>query len=220
MTNLFKAIRFWVYLAAFACAAVVLGLSANFAAKFLPLHRDFLIFSLVVSAFTLTALIVLCLRSQPRFDIAAILLLSIMWLANGAYSADVIGHVECDMLSGSMPTKNGGSYSSQGYCRQMKVIEAFSWACFVILIISWMVLLTLTTRAHARGDRHIWSASVSDLPWFGQYDTNYPGAAVYYPQTQPMNGQPIYQLPGHNVVIQNGQVTQIPTTPGSMVIPG
>jgi hypothetical protein len=67
---------------------------------------------------------------------------------------------------------------------------------------------------HAMGHYGIWGASVSDLQWFDEGRA--PGYMLYpqgtgqqmysYPNVQNFgNSQPVYQLPGHNVVIQNGQ---------------
>lgn len=123
----------------------------------------------------------------------------------------------------------------------MKVIEAFSWANFIlrtyfplsipktpteitkrfIVILSFVALLNLTLRVHARGDLGIWGASVSELPFFHEpigangYNNGYNGGG--YPGVVGAGGQPpyggypnvrtygpnepIYQLPGHSVVL-------------------
>ncbi|KAG9047213.1 hypothetical protein FS837_002807 [Tulasnella sp. UAMH 9824] len=59
----------------------------------------------------------------------------------------------------------------------------------------------------------VWGASVSELPWFGQFG-EYRGHPGYPPQmvAQPQyTGNVIHQLPGHEVIIENGQVRQVPT---------
>ena len=88
--------------------------------------------------------------------------------------------------------------------------------------ISFIVLLALCTRATSLGRYRVWNESISDLPWFGQW--NVPGP--HYSTPQPMynggvysNGQVptvIQQMPGHSVVIQPGaggapSVQQIPS---------
>jgi len=229
MTNLFKHIRFTAFACVFAFSAVVLGLAAHFAAIFLPRHHDFLIFTLVIPTFTLVMLMVLSLRSQPRIDIFFILLLSILWLAQASYAADMIGHVECDALSGQREPTKTGTYSSSSYCRQMKVILAFSWMNFVLLVLSFVALLNLTLRVHARGNLGIWGASVSELPFFHEQQlqsngTSYPYPAGGHHSPQGSYGppqstygpvanygqpnirtygpnEPIYQLPGHSVIL-------------------
>jgi len=239
MTNLFRHIRHTTFACVFAFTAIVLGLNAHFAAVFFPkYHHDFILFTLIIPSFTMTVVIVLALRSQPRWDIFFTFLLSTLWLAQAAYAVDVIGHVECDALSGTrMPTKTG-TFPADSYCRQMKVIEAFSWANFILLILSFVALLNLTLRVHARGDLGIWGASVSELPFFhepigangynnGYNGGGYPGVvgagaqAPYggYPNVRTYGpNEPIYQLPGHSVVLTTAadgtrEVQQILTNP-------
>lgn len=221
--SLFTDVRYGTYATIFACSAVVLGLVANFAAKFLPnLHRDFLIFALVISAGTIVILCVILLRSQPRWELFVLFLLAACWLTMGSWSADMIAHIECDSLGDQkIPTKNG-TMSYQVYCREMKAILAFSWANFVILILSFVVLLILILRVLSFGRRRIWEESISDLPWFNQWNYRHGEGYPAYPYSY-MTGQPIQtgpnqyvvqQAPGHSVVIgsQDGRPTfaQVP----------
>jgi len=229
MTNLFKTIRFTTFAVAFIFSTIVLGLSANLAKHFLPLHRDYLIFSLVASALTMVVLILLSLRSQPRVDLVFTFILAAVWVAMGGYSTDVIGHVECDSLRGSIPAGKNTTYSAGGYCRQTKVVQSFSWANFVLFAVMFLTMLHLALRAHARGYKNIWASSVSDLGWFDEAKDGRQNMQQYYPVNQSGgasasytypnvtsfgNSQPVYQLPGHSVVITNGpngqQITQVP----------
>jgi len=190
---------------------VVLGLVANFASKFLPsLHRDFLIFALVVSAGTIVILTVILLRSQPRWDLFVLFLLAACWLTMGSWSADMIAHIECDTLGDQRtPTKNNGTMSYQVYCREMKAILAFSWANFVILILSFTILLILILRVLSFGRRRVWEESISDIPWFNQWNYQYaeghPAYSYGYAAGQPIQTGPnqyvVQQPPGHSVVI-------------------
>jgi len=234
MTNLFRRIRFTTFAFVFAFTAIVLGIDAHFASIFFPhLHHDFVLFTLIIPSFTLVVLLVLSLRSQPRWDVFFTFLLSMLWLAQAAYAVDVIGHVECDALSGTTTPTRTGTMAADTYCRQMKVIEAFSWANFILLILSFVALLNLTLRVHARGDLGIWGASVSELPFFHEQvggSTNgynghhggYPAgsqASYGYPNVRTYGPtEPIYQLPGHSVVLTTAadgtrEVQQIPTSP-------
>jgi len=210
--SLFKEARFGAYASVCACSAVVLGLVANFAAKFLPhLHRDFLIFALVVSAATLVILVVILLRSQPRWDLLVVFILAACWLTMGSWSTDMIAHIECDSLGNqTIPTKNG-TMSYQVYCREMKAIQAFSWTNFVILVISWAILITLIMRVLSFGRHRAWEESISDIPWFNQWNYQQ-GAYSMYPYGH-MGGQPnqfvVQQQPGHTVVVGPGGVQQV-----------
>ncbi|KAF8484294.1 hypothetical protein JB92DRAFT_3029854 [Gautieria morchelliformis] len=208
--RLFTLIRIWAYMAVIASSTVVLGLSANFASKFLPsLHRDFAIFSLVAPSFTIVVLILMLLRSQPRLDVLLTFIMAVFWLTMGAWSVDIIGHVECFALgSQRMPIANGGTMSAQQYCREMKAIEAFSWANFVVLISAFLLLIVLTTRVQSLGRHHAWAQSISDLPWFGEMHEAYDGQPYGYGYPQPyppQAGYVVHQQPGHSVLIQQGQ---------------
>lgn len=215
--SIFKDARFIAYGSVLACSAVVLGLAANLASKFLPkLHHDFLIFALVVPSVTVIILLVLLLRSQPRWDLLVLFILAAGWLTMGAWSADVIGHVECDGLDGQQtPTKNG-FMSSQVYCREMKAILAFSWANFVLLILCFVILLSLIIRVLSFGRRKVWEESISDVPWFNQWNYHQGGYQMYPYQHIP--GQPapyvVQQIPGHSIIVgqQDGRPTvqQVP----------
>jgi len=84
----------------------------------------------------------------------------------GAWSTDVIGNVQCESLTGQQtPTKNGQT-SSQGWCQQMKVIEAFSWAIFGILTISIITVICLVVRLFSIGHQGVWGHPVHELDWF------------------------------------------------------
>jgi hypothetical protein len=81
-----------------------------------------------------------------------------------------------------------------------------------------VLVVALTSRSVAMGNRYAWSDPIIDLPWFGEM----PG---YYQAPYGYGGQQMYlpppgaiqQQPGHSVVIQPGHhgnpttVQQIPT---------
>jgi len=224
MSDLFVSIRFALYAFWGAFSIAVLVVSSILAHKFLPIHNGFLIFAIVASAFTIVVLILLALRSQPRIELIMMWVLAVLWVAMGAYATDVIGHIDCDSLEGTVPAANG-PYSYKSYCRQMKVIEAFSWTNFGLFALFFLLVLRLTLQHSARGDKGIWSASVSELGWFDEeqgapsqyYQTIPPGGqqTFAYPNVTTFgNSQPVYQLPGHSVVITNGpngqQISQVP----------
>jgi len=221
MSETFKTYRFFTYSALILSSAVVLGLAANFATLFLPnIDRPFVVFALIVPTGTIIILTLVLMRSMPSTDLGALFLLSVGWLTMGAWSEDVIGHVQCFGLTGTQPTKNNGTMSAQQYCYEMKSIEAFSWANFAIMLICFLIILILASRASAM-NREIWNESMSELPWFGQYGSPYGYGGqqmpMYYPGGGGAGGQPyvIQQAPGHSVVIQPNPggmptVTQVP----------
>lgn len=238
MGHLFMIVRLGLFALVFAGAGVVLGISAHLTVHLLSTGiHDFLLFSLVVSGLTIVVFILLALRSQPRIDAAVLFVLIALWLTMGAYSQDVLGQQSCYALKGqTIPAKNDTTFSAENYCRQMKTILAFSWANFVFLTLTLVGLLTVVLKLYARGDRDIWKDSMSDVELFEEKELpkppmpiEIPGGSqvgsgigsgsgrgghtfVYYPGSHgaPLQHQVIQQQPGHSVIIQNGQVTQVP----------
>ncbi|EIW76118.1 hypothetical protein CONPUDRAFT_139571 [Coniophora puteana RWD-64-598 SS2] len=226
MTILFTNLRLIAYVFVFLLSGTVLGLAANFARLFLPdINHDFTIFSLVVPSLTILLFMLLVQFAQPIIEVAVHFVLGVLWLAMGAWSADIIGYVQCYALGGQQQPTKDGTMDARAYCYEMKVIEAFSWAIFVSLIFFFIIIIALTTRAVAFGRRYAWHEHISQLGWFNQFP-GYP-TEVVYPQAQPMNynsysGQPgtpynamsgnvIQQMPGHSVVIQPGINGGMPT---------
>jgi len=209
----------------------VLGLAANFANVFLPdYRRDFTIFSLIVPSLTILTFLMTLQWAQPRSEAVVLFVLGILWLTMGAWSTDVIGNTQCDGLGGQqVPSKNNGQTSYKSYCYEMKVIQAFSWALFIMFVIAFFILLQLVSQAERFGRYDIWQEPIRELPWFGEmpgyYNTNTQG--MHYPQSPGMGpgmgpGHPYYPggmpmtQPGHSIVIQPGMngapptITQVP----------
>lgn len=94
--------------------------------------------------------------------------------------------------------------------------------CLPPVTILFVIILNLGLGASARGYNEVWNGSISDLGWYGEETPNregsgyggYPlqqqgipqqGVSYTYPNVQTFGGsQPVYQLPGHSVVITNG----------------
>ncbi|KAG2348922.1 hypothetical protein BDR05DRAFT_902708 [Suillus weaverae] len=212
MTVLFVNMRRIGYLFAFMLSAAVLGLTANFARLFLPhINRDFTIFALIPPSATIFAFLWIMQFSQPVVEVTLHFFTGILWLVMGAWSADIIGYVQCYPLQGQQLTTKG-SISLRSYCYEMKVVEALSWALFVLFTIFFIILVTLTSRAVLYGRYYAWREHISQLGWFGElpgYPTEaiYPRAPMYggYGQPYPMTGgYHIQQMPGHSVVVQPG----------------
>jgi len=219
----------------FGLSAAVLGLAANFAKLFLPsIQHDFTIFSLVVPSLTILVYLLLLQWAQPRLEVTAHFVVGVLWLAMGAWAADIIGYVQCYPLGGQTTPTNNGTMSSRTYCYEMKVIEALSWFLFVLLAIYFIIIITLTTRAVVLGRYFAWREHISQLGWFGElpgyptesvYPRPYAGYGAYgqpYPMMQPnmmhnpMGGYVVQQAHGHSVVIQpgvNGQPTTVNQVP-------
>jgi len=225
MTVRFGNYRIGFYVAVFLLSATVLGLAANFAHLFLPkLHRDFTIFSLIVPSLTLLLFLISLQWAQPRTEAVMLFITGVLWLAMGAWSTDIIGHVQCDGLVGQRTATKNGDTSAQGYCYEMKVIQAFSWMLFILNSIAVLVLFRLAGQAQMFGRYEIWREPIRELGWFGEapgfYNTHQGGMMQYpggYPGSygqQPMSAPAMH--PGQTVVIQpgmNGQpatVTHVP----------
>ncbi|KAF8897546.1 hypothetical protein BD779DRAFT_1667507 [Infundibulicybe gibba] len=222
MTVRFGNRRIFFYVAVFLLSATVLGLAAHFANVFLPtLHKDFSIFSLVVSALTIFVFLITLQWAQPLTEAIAYFILWALWLAMGAWATDIIGNTQCDGLAGQRTATKSGDMSAQAFCYEMKVIQAFSWMLFVLFTLAFIILLTLVDQAQRYGRRDIWEEPIRELPWFGEapgyYNTTpgqsapYPTYPQYpYPMSSAGNGQ-VIQTPGHSIIIQPGTHGQPPT---------
>jgi len=215
MTVRFGNYRLIAYVFIFMLSGTVLGLSANFARIFLPnIHHDFTIMALVASSLTIFMFLLLAQWSQPQIEVVVLALLGILWLAVGAFSVDMIGHIECFPLGNEQTAANKGTTSARAYCYEMKVIEGFSWAIFVLFAIFFILVVALTSRSAAMGNRYAWSDPITDLPWFGEMPGYFQASYGYGAPQQQMYYPPpgaVQQQPGHSVVIQPGHHGQ-PTT--------
>jgi len=205
--------RLLAYLMTFMLAGTVLGISAHFAKIFLPnIHHDFIIMALVASSLTIFLCLFLFQWSQPQIEVPVLGLLGIFWLAVGAFSTDIIAHIECYALGNQQTATNGGTTSARAYCYEMKVVEGFAWALFVLFAIFFILVIALTSRAVAMGNRYAWVEPIVDLPWFGEIPGYYQVPYGYgAPQQTYMPPGTVQQQPGHSVVIQPGHHGQ-PTT--------
>jgi len=202
--------RLVAYVLVFQLSGTVLGISAHFARLFLPnIHHDFTIMALVASSLTIFTCIFLFQWSQPQIEVIVLFLLGVLWLALGAFATDMIGHIECYALGNQQTAANSGTTSARGYCYEMKVVEGFSWALFVLFAIFFMLVIALTSRAVAMGNRYAWSEPIVDLPWFGEIPGYYQVPYGYGAPMAPPGA--VQQQPGHSVVIQPGHHGQ-PTT--------
>jgi len=220
MTVLFRDLRAYGYFAVILLSAAVLGISAYFAAIFLPkLHHDFTIYSLVPPSWTIFILTTLLIASTPRADAIFLFISDILWLTLAAWSSDQLGSTQCDALGNARSGTKNGTISARSYCDLSKVVEAFSWATFCLLTLYFIFLVTLATRSMAMGRPHIWGEDIRELPWFGQapgwpgygyvgYSSQsgrgYAGPYTQY-TTNGYGGNVIQQQPGHSVLIQPGR---------------
>jgi len=220
MTVRFGNNRLAFYIAVFLLSGAVLGLAAHLASVFLPsVHKDFSIFSLIVPSLTIFVFLLLLQWAQARIEAVALFILGVLWLATAAWATDVIGNTQCDSLGGQSVTTAKGSLSAQTWCREMKVIQAFSWMLFISFAIALVILVALVSRAQAFGRYEIWGEPIRELPWFGEapgyYNHNADGGAqsymAQYPGAQYPGAQYGHPQPGSALVIQPGVNGQMPT---------
>ncbi|KAH9899835.1 hypothetical protein C8Q73DRAFT_639374 [Cubamyces lactineus] len=240
MTQLFRAMRLYGNIVLLLLSATVLGITAYWASIFLPnIRHDYSIFSLIVPCLTIVLILIGMQWSTPRTEAVFLFVLGVLWLAQAAWTTDIIGNIQCDALtSQQVPTKTG-SISERSWCYEMRVVQAFSWMIFCLYAIFLWILISLTTRAKVLGRPYAWAEPIIELPWFGQWPGYpeggqfaggmYPPAPYGYPMmnvpsmggyagSQMAPGYVVQQNPGHSVVIQpgiNGQpptITQVPGT--------
>ncbi|KAF8335469.1 uncharacterized protein EI90DRAFT_3048476 [Cantharellus anzutake] len=225
MSNLFVSFRYWIHGFFFCCSVVILVISSTLASHFLPQHQGLLILSIVASALTIFILFLLNGGPQPQFELSAILLLSWLWLGLGAYTGDYIGDTQCYLLTGTI-SASGKDYSNKGFCQQIKVINAFSWALFAVMSAYWVLVYFIVGFVETRIP-YIWEGNIDDVYFPDEERAVYPagirgpgrlGGGAYpagnVVQTGP-NSQGVYPLPGHQVVVATDgsgqqQITQVP----------
>ncbi|KAI0832458.1 hypothetical protein BC628DRAFT_1406926 [Trametes gibbosa] len=246
MTQLFRAMRLYGHITILLLTATVLGIAAYWASIFLPnIHHDYSIFSLIVPALTLLLLLVGLQWSTPRTEAVFLFILGVLWLAEAAWTTDIIGSTQCDSLGLQQVITKSGSIAAKSWCYEMRVVQAFSWMIFCLYAIFLWILISLTARAKVFGRPFAWSEPIIELPWFGQLP-GYPEGGQYppgmypngygYPGGMPMSmgmqpmgvygggaqvapGYVVQQTPGHSVVIQpgmNGQPTTVTQIPGTV----
>ncbi|TRM67576.1 hypothetical protein BD626DRAFT_479195 [Schizophyllum amplum] len=172
-------------------SATVLGISAYFASIFLPnLHHDFTIFTIVVATLTILAFLIILQWAQPRIEVPVLFILGVLWLATAAWATDSIGSTQCDGLAGQVTATKNGSMSAASYCREMRVLQAFSWMIFCLFVIAFYITLRLISQAQQFGRADIWAAPIRELGWFGEYPGYYnQGHGAYNPAAQGMPPQ-------------------------------
>jgi len=133
-------------------------------------------------------LLTLTHMSTPGVEVVLLFVLSITWLALGAWTADRRDFLSDKSDCGSwgnhtIPTKNETkTISSFLYCNEMRVIEAFSWVLFGVFAIFFVVVINLTTIAIQRGGRPFaWSEPMLELPWYGEWPGYSGGPNSLYP---------------------------------------
>ncbi|CAE6439491.1 unnamed protein product [Rhizoctonia solani] len=211
MLNLFNKLRLCLFAIVFVGASIVLGICGYLTSRLSSTGiHDFLIFSLVITAFTIVVVVLLALRSQPRIDAIVLFILVALWLTMGAYTQDIIGHQFCYALRGQTIPARNGTMSAENYCRRMKTVLAFSWANFVFLVL-WLVgLLILVIKIYARGNRDIWGNSMSDVTLFTESPINKPEYPPMAPATNlpTMPGQTFVYYPNTSAALQPQVIQQ------------
>ncbi|QRV73749.1 membrane-associating domain protein [Ceratobasidium sp. AG-Ba] len=189
----FKIARAINFALVFACAAVVLGITVNLNSRLSSTGiHDFLIFSLVVSILTIIVCIILALRSQPRVEAGVVFVLGVLWLTMGAYSTDVVGQQSCYAQRGqTIPANSDTTYSAESYCRQMKTVQAFSWANFVFLAILFGLLVGVGMKLNDQDKHDVWKdagrSRGSDPEMLEERHLTRPPPPIGYPAESPVS---------------------------------
>jgi len=218
----------------FISSAAVIGLTAYMATLFNDKYdKPWIIFALILSTVSLFVFAALGFQYSFRTHIGAIGFMCILWLGLASYTTDRIGYVQCESLDGqTKPRSNGGTYDSVAWCRETKAVMGFAWFNFAMLIISVVSWIRLQESEEREGlgpedeyEREPYRAAeagnyVANGGRTGQYvngtGMQYANGMATgvggYPATTGVGGagNVIYQQPGHNVVLQNGQIRQVP----------
>jgi len=222
----FSIVRAAVFAALFVTSSATICLLSWQASMFLNNQYDkpYIIFGLIVSILSIFASAGLSARYDFHTHIGSIALFAVLWLAFASYTTDRIGYVQCESLEGTRrPKTGGGTFSNVAWCSMMKALMAFGWFNFGLLfiaVISWIRLqeseeeLGEGSRRSSRRESFRAAEAVNYANAYrpgvagGQFPVGtYP---AQFGGIQQPTGQVVYQQPGHNVVVQNGQIRQVP----------
>jgi len=231
----FNIIRTVVFSLLFLTSIATIALSGLQAAFFIKQKYDhpFLIFALVVASISVIASLGLAAKYTFKSHIGCIALLCILWLSLASYVTDRIGYVQCESLTGTLhPTNDGDGYDAVAWCKELKAIMGLSWFNFgllIIAIVSWIRLQEFEEReglgwlpeGAREAVREAEEANFENRQEAGRFQNGYPlGANGLTGYGNGFTGQPgvlpaqggtvVYQQPGHNVVLQNGVIRQVP----------
>ncbi|KAG8895998.1 hypothetical protein FRB99_000226 [Tulasnella sp. 403] len=233
----FSVVRKVVFGLLFIVSVAVLALTSYQASLFLEnrFDRPWIIFGIVVSSISILGAGFLAYQYSFKTHIGLIAFLAILWLALASYTTDRIGYVQCESLDGTRrPTSHDDTYDNVSWCRQMKAIMGLAWFSFGISIIAIVSWIRLQEYEEKRGFGSDDESSIERMEFRREqaearhgYPVQYQNGAVtgipagmtgYTTTTAPQQyatnpatgGQVIYQQPGHNIVVQNGQIRQVP----------
>jgi len=179
MPPLFNLIRIGVFVTVLLWTIIVLAIAIHFQGVLLTndLTR-FIPFAIFVSAATIVLLLALLLfglkKANPistRIELGCLGLDGILWLVLAAFlitSDAEDADVECftpSSVSNQVPIEMP-SFTTEIYQAQYRVLEAFSLFNVILILGFFLFLLFLAWRHHARGDRTVWTTSVTLVSWF------------------------------------------------------
>ncbi|KAJ7214525.1 hypothetical protein GGX14DRAFT_611091 [Mycena pura] len=210
-------VRLSVLVTAILFAAVGLAMGSALAAGTANLHIDvfpYVALAIATGAITLAtvpAMIILEMirpggpTSMVVVEISWLATLSVLWLATGAETAQVLQDVDGDSDGFGFRTSQSGlcdSSSSFGLleqdslssiinigCSETKAIAAFGFLNWLLLMVYVFALLFLAIRASSRRQKGVWTSSVPDAPFFAPAEKDpVPHSYVPYPHVEQNTG--------------------------------
>jgi len=177
MQNVLNLVRFGMYIAIAAWAAIVLGLAVNFdkmlvasdLTRFVPL-------AIFIAAATMLVIIVLllapvALRHNPvstLYELASLAFLGVFWLALGVYTATAeMGEVECFADDDETEPIEFAAFTTDIYHSQYRALEGFALINVFMLFGFLLFMLVQAFLQHRKGYRSVWTTPLPLYPWFG-----------------------------------------------------
>ncbi|KAJ7812286.1 hypothetical protein B0H13DRAFT_1926189 [Mycena leptocephala] len=172
-----------------------------------PKTADFTIFAVDIVSHDLH------IPALPRTEAISLFILWALWLAtlSGMYNVMLSPRTDhkreqyAFILAKFTLVNPTTPVRQKDYCRQMKIIQAFSWILFVFFTLAFYILLKLVNQAQRYGRRDAWYQPIQELGWFyelpeysrHQHGTGQSMSPVQYPR-QPgyVQGQQpvVYQI--------------------------
>ncbi|KAI0036831.1 hypothetical protein K488DRAFT_40395, partial [Vararia minispora EC-137] len=194
----FVIVRICIYTIVILWSLICLALAAHFEsvlnASDLTRFVPFAIFVACASILVMFTLVAFGIWSNMnpitvRIELACLGLVGTLWLALGAFLASSDSQnadVECFVGADNSTPTDEGSFTTETYQAQYRVLLAFSLFNVILICAFLALLILLAIRRNLAGDKDIWLTPVPAVAWFGPIK-----------QTQKLPA-PVTEKPGHS----------------------
>jgi len=125
-------------------------------ADIFPLTLSAVTLSITVLAFVLDVALDNSPTARPPFQIAMLIIFSVLWLAFNALSSSRWRHLplNCSVIPSDYP-------DVRTWCRDLNALKGIVWLNWVVLFLLTLVTLRFSVMQHQNGQKHIWRMPLS-----------------------------------------------------------